>query len=313
MTALYLIGGFLLLLLGGEFLVRGSVGVALKLRVSKVVIGLTLVAFATSAPELLVSVVAALKGKSDIALGNVIGSNIANIGLILGVTALLFKMQAVRLEYQRDWYFLLAANFLLAVFLWLGGINQIQGLLLVLLLIFYNIQKIRSARKQRSLKIGEEIHGYQMATWKGVALIVIGALGLSFGAKVFVIGISGIALQFGMTERFVAVTMVAFGTSVPELVASLVAARKGESDIAIGNIIGSNIFNIGSVLGLTAIIKPIVVDDPLIVSRDLIWMLIFAVILLPLSLILKRNQFRKTEGFALVFIYGIFIYKVFMS
>ena len=155
MTALYLIGGFLLLLLGGEFLVRGSVGVALKLRVSKVVIGLTLVAFATSAPELLVSVVAALKGKSDIALGNVIGSNIANIGLILGVTALLFKMQAVRLEYQRDWYFLLAANFLLAVFLWLGGINQIQGLLLVLLLIFYNIQKIRSARKQRSLKIGE--------------------------------------------------------------------------------------------------------------------------------------------------------------
>ena len=144
--------------------------------------------------------VAALKGKSDIALGNVIGSNIANIGLILGVTALLFKMQAVRLEYQRL-VFLLAANFLLAVFLWLGGINQIQGLLLVLLL-FYNIQKIRSARKQRSLKIGEEIHGYQMATWKGVALIFIGALGLSFGAKVFVIGISGIALQFGMTERF---------------------------------------------------------------------------------------------------------------
>ena len=168
MTILYLIGGFLLLLLGGEFLVRGSVGVALKLRVSKVVIGLTLVAFATSAPELLVSVVAALKGKSDIALGNVIGSNIANIGLILGVTALLFKMKAVRLEYQRDWYFLLAANLLLAVFLWLGGINQIQGLLLVLLLIFYNIHKIRSARKQRSLKIGEEIIGYHMTLLKGV-------------------------------------------------------------------------------------------------------------------------------------------------
>ena len=126
-------------------------------------------------------------------------------------------------------------------------------------------------------------------------------------------GISGIALQFGMTERFVAVTMVAFGTSVPELVASLVAARKGESDIAIGNIIGSNIFNIGSVLGLTAMIKPIVVDDPLIVSRDLTWMLIFAMILLPLSLIMKRNQIRKAEGFALVFVYGIFIYRVFVS
>ena len=310
MTALYLIGGFLLLLLGGEFLVRGSVGVALKLRVSKVVIGLTLVAFATSAPELLVSVVAALKGKSDIALGNVIGSNIANIGLILGVTALLFKMQAVRLEYQRDWYFLLAANFLLAVFLWLGGINQIQGLLLVLLLIFYNIQKIRSARKQRSLKIGEEIHGYQMSTWKGVTLIVIGALGLSFGAKVFVIGISSIALQFGMTERFVAVTMVAFGTSVPELVASLVAARKGESDIAIGNIIGSNIFNILSVLGFTAVIKPIPLNDAALFTYDFPASVLFTLLIITIMGMFTKDRLDRVEGGVLLALYLLFIYTL---
>ena len=310
MTALYLIGGFLLLLLGGEFLVRGSVGVALKLRVSKVVIGLTLVAFATSAPELLVSVVAALKGKSDIALGNVIGSNIANIGLILGVTALLFKMQAVRLEYQRDWYFLLAANFLLAVFLWLGGINQIQGLLLVLLLIFYNIQKIRSARKQRSLKIGEEIHGYQMETWKGVALIVIGAMGLSFGAKVFVIGISDVALQFGMTERFVAVTMVAFGTSVPELVASLVAARKGESDIAIGNIIGSNIFNILSVLGFTALIKPIPLNDTALFTYDFPASVLFTLLIIPIMGMFTKDRLDRVEGGLLLALYLLFIYTL---
>ena len=310
MTILYLIGGFLLLLLGGEFLVRGSVGVALKLRVSKVVIGLTLVAFATSAPELLVSVVAALKGKSDIALGNVIGSNIANIGLILGVTALLFKMKAVRLEYQRDWYFLLAANLLLAVFLWLGGINQIQGLLLVLLLIFYNIHKIRSARKQRSLKIGEEIHAYQMATWKGVALIVIGALGLSFGAKVFVLGISGVALQFGMTERFVAVTMVAFGTSVPELVASLVAARKGESDIAIGNIIGSNIFNILSVLGFTALIKSIPLNDTALFTYDFPASVLFTLLIIPIMGMFTKDRLDRVEGALLLALYLLFIYTL---
>ena len=147
------------------------------------------------------------------------------------------------------------------MFLWLGGINQIQGLLLVLLLIFYNIQKIRSARKQRSLKIGEEIHGYQMATWKGVALIFIGALGLSFGAKVFVIGISSIALQFGMTERFVAVTMVAFGTSVPGWLRVWLPQEKVRVILPLSNIIGSNIFNILSVLGFTALIKPIPLND----------------------------------------------------
>ena len=147
MIALFLLGGFALLLVGGEFLVRGRVGIALKLRVSKVVIGLTLVAFATSAPELLVSVVAATRGKSDIALGNVIGSNIANIGLILGLTALVYKMKAVRMHYRNDWLFLLLANALLAVFLFYGGITTGQGLLLVALLVGYNIQKIRSARR----------------------------------------------------------------------------------------------------------------------------------------------------------------------
>ena len=307
MIALFLLGGFALLLLGGEFLVRGSVGIALKLRVSKVVIGLTLVAFATSAPELLVSVVAATRGKSDIALGNVIGSNIANIGLILGLTALVYKMKAVRMHYRNDWLFLLLANALLAVFLFYGGITTGQGLLLVALLVGYNIQKIRSARRNRNLAIGEEIEEIHLPVWNGVVLLIVGALGLSFGAKFFVSGISALAIHFGMTERFVAVTMVAFGTSVPELAASFMAARKGESDIAIGNIIGSNIFNILSVLGFTALVQPITLQDAALFTFDFHASVFFTLLIIPLMSLFTKDRLDRLEGALLLGFYLIFI------
>lgn len=307
MIALFLLGGFGLLLLGGEFLVRGSVGVALKLRVSKVVIGLTLVAFATSAPELLVSIVAAARGKSDIALGNVIGSNIANIGLILGLTALIFKMKAVRVHYRNDWLFLLLANALLAVFLFYGGITTGQGLLLVGLLVGYNIQKIRSARKNRNLNIGEEIDEVHLPIWKGVGLMLLGALGLKFGAQLFVGGISSLAVNFGLTERFVSVTMVAFGTSVPELAASLMAARKGESDIAIGNIIGSNIFNILSVLGFTALVQPITLQDAALFTFDFHASVFFTLLIIPLMSLFTKDRLDRAEGALLLSFYLIFI------
>ena len=307
MIALFLLGGFALLLVGGEFLVRGSVGIALKLRVSKVVIGLTLVAFATSAPELLVSVVAATRGKSDIALGNVIGSNIANIGLILGLTALVYKMKAVRMHYRNDWLFLLLANALLAVFLFYGGITTGQGLLLVALLVGYNIQKIRSARRNRNLPIGEEIEEIHLTVWKGVVLLIIGALGLSFGAKFFVSGISALAIHFGMTERFVAVTVVAFGTSVPELASSFMAARKGESDIAIGNIIGSNIFNILSVLGFTALVQPITLQDAALFTFDFHASVFFTLLIIPLMSLFTKDRLDRLEGALLLGFYLIFI------
>lgn len=307
MIALFLLGGFTLLLLGGEFLVRGSVGVALKLRISKVIIGLTLVAFATSAPELLVSVVAATRGKSDIALGNVIGSNIANIGLILGLTALLYKMKAVQLHYRNDWLFLLLANALLAVFLFYGGITTAQGLLLVGLLVGYNVHKIRSARRNRNLNIGEDIDEVHLPIWKGVGLILLGALGLKFGAQLFVGGISSLAVNFGLTERFVSVTMVAFGTSVPELAASLIAARKEESDIAIGNIIGSNIFNILSVLGFTALVQPITLEDQALFTFDFHASVFFTLLIIPLMGLFTKDRLDRVEGALLLVFYLIFI------
>lgn len=312
MIALFLLSGFGLLLLGGEFLVRGSVGIALKLRVSKVVIGLTLVAFATSAPELIVSVIAALRGKSDIALGNVIGSNIANIGLILGVTALVFKMDAVRLTYRKDWIFLLVANALLGMCLYLGGVNRIAGAVFVALLIGYNIQKIAGARRDRNLQVGEEFDVPAMPIWKGLILLALGAIGLKFGAQFFVGGISSLALTLGLSERFVSVTLVAFGTSVPELAASLMAARKGESDIAIGNIIGSNIFNILSVLGITALIAPITVRNQALVHFDFPASVLLTLIIIPLMGVFKADRLDRLEGALLLGLYVSFIVCLFV-
>ena len=307
MIIVTLLLGFGLLLAGGELLVRGSVGLALKLQVSRVVIGLTLVAFATSAPELLVSVVAAMDSRSDIALGNVIGSNIANIGLILGLTAIVFKMQAVQLTYRKDWLFLLLANLLLGIFLWLGGIAFWQGLVFVLLLIGYNVVKIRSARKNRDLHIGEDLEVESMPILKGLLLLLAGAAALRFGALQFVEGIASAAAALGMSERFISVTLVAFGTSVPELAASMMAARKGETDIAIGNIIGSNIFNILSVLGFTALIQPITSYDPALFTSDF-WVSVgLSLLIIPLMGWFTKDRLDRLEGALLLVIYLIFV------
>ena len=313
MTALFLLAGFGLLLLGGEFLVRGSVAIALKLRVSKVIIGLTLVAFATSAPELIVSVIAAMKGKSAIALGNVLGSNIANIGLILGLTALLFKMEALRLTYRKDWLFLLGANVLLGGFLFSGGINFLQGMMLVATLLVYNVLKIRSARKERTTAtISEDIDVSAVPLWQGLLLLIIGAVGLKIGAQLFVSGIVTLAAQWGSSERLVAVSLVAFGTSVPELAASLMAARKGEADLAIGNIIGSNIFNILSVLGFTACIQPIELSDQALLYVDFPISLLFTLLLIPLMGVLKSDRLDRMEGAVLLVSYIVFMLYLFV-
>ena len=313
MTALFLLAGFGLLLLGGEFLVRGSVAIALKLRVSKVIIGLTLVAFATSAPELIVSIIAVMKGKSAIALGNVLGSNIANVGLILGLTALLYKMEALRLTYRKDWLFLIGANVLLGGFLLSGGINVLQGMILVATLVVYNVLKIRSARIERaSTTLGEDIDVPAMPIWQGLLLLIIGAVGLKFGAQIFVSGIATLAAQWGWSERLVAVSLVAFGTSVPELAASVMAARKGEADIAIGNVIGSNIFNILSVLGFTALIQPIALSDQALLYVDFPISLLFTLLLIPLMGVLKSDRLDRVEGALLLVSYIVFMIYLFV-
>lgn len=304
--------GFVLLVVGGDFLVRASVALSLKFNISKMVIGLTVVSFATSLPELLVSLNAALNGSPSIAINNVVGSNVANIGLVLGITALIGAIYVNKTFYKFNWPVLML--FSLALYYFLSNDNQLaalEGAVLFVALILFVIIVLKTSKlteKDDSIDVLSLVSTFKITIW-----LLIGGISLYFGSDWLVKGAVVIAKEIGVSEAVISVSIIAVGTSIPELAASVMAVVRNEKSISLGNLIGSNIFNIGSVLGLTAMVKPIVVDDPLIVSRDLIWMLIFAAILLPFSLILKRNEIRKTEGFALVFVYGVFIYTVFVS
>ena len=304
--------GFVLLVVGGDFLVRAAVALSLKLNISKMVIGLTVVSFATSLPELLVSLNAALNGSPSIAINTVVGSNIANIGLVLGITALIGTIYVDKTFYRFHWPALMLFSILFYYFL--SNDNQltaIEGAILFTGLIVFVIlvlKKSSNADPDDSIDALTVVSNFKIVIW-----LLIGGVALYFGSDWLVKGAVVIAKELGVSEAVISISILAVGTSVPELAASVMAVVRNEKAISLGNLIGSNIFNIGSVLGLTAMIKPLVVEDSLIISRDLIWMLIFAAVLLPFALLLKRHELRKTEGFAMVFMYGIFIYLVFIS
>jgi cation:H+ antiporter len=313
MSILWVILGFILLVVGGEFLVRASVALSFKLKLSKLVIGMTVVSFATSAPELLVSLNAALSGSPAIAINNVIGSNIANIGLVLGLTALVGSIAVDRSFFKLNW----PAMMLFSITMWyfLKNDNQLstlEGVILFSALIIFIIILIRSSRKSKIIEAVDDklamVSNFKIGVW-----LMIGASALYFGSDWLVEGAKAIATQVGVTEAVISVSMIAIGTSVPELAASVIAAAKKEKAISLGNLIGSNIFNIGSVLGLTAIIKPIPVTASEILSRDILWMLAFAAILIPLVLIPKRFEISRMKGLLLVVGYGFFIFLVFTT
>jgi len=312
MDVVLMLLGFALLVVGGDFLVRASVALSLKLNISKMVIGLTVVSFATSLPELLVSLNAALNGSPSIAINNVVGSNIANIGLVLGITALIGTIYVDKTFYKFNWPVLMLFSMLFYYFLSNDNkLSTLEGAILFIGLIVFVISVLRKSSDTEPDDSIDEltvVSNFKIGVW-----LLIGGAALYFGSDWLVKGAIVIAKEIGVSEAVISVSIIAVGTSVPELAASVMAVVRNEKAISLGNLIGSNIFNIGSVLGLTAMIKPIIVEDPLIVSRDLIWMLVFAAVLLPLAFILKRHELKKTEGFVLVFIYGIFIYMVFMS
>ena len=312
MDVVLMLLGFVLLVVGGDFLVRAAVALSLKLNISKMVIGLTVVSFATSLPELLVSLNAALNGSPSIAINNVVGSNIANIGLVLGITALIGTIYVDKTFYKFNWPVLMLFSMLFYYFLSNDNkLSTLEGAILFIGLIVFVISVLRKSSDTEPDDSIDEltvVSNFKIGVW-----LLIGGAALYFGSDWLVKGAIVIAKEIGVSEAVISVSIIAVGTSVPELAASVMAVVRNEKAISLGNLIGSNIFNIGSVLGLTAMIKPIIVEDPLIVSRDLIWMLVFAAVLLPLAFILKRHELKKAEGFVLVFIYGIFIYMVFMS
>jgi len=312
MSIAFLILGFVSLVIGGDFLVKSSVALSFKLSISKIVIGMTVVSFATSAPELLVSLNAALSGSPAIAINNVVGSNIANIGLVLGITAMIGSIAVDQSFYRVNWPVMMLFSGTLYYFLW--NDNQLiasEGIVLFIALIIFIIYLIRSQKKAtESLEAVDDalsvVSNFKIGIW-----FLIGAVSLYFGSEWLVRGATEIATKIGVSEAVIGVTMIAIGTSVPELAASVIAAVKKEKAISLGNLIGSNIFNIGSVLGVTSIIKTIPVTEPLILSRDIFWMLLFAVSILVLALLPKRNEINKIKGLALVMLYGIFIYIAF--
>lgn len=288
-------------------MLKSSVGLSLRLNISKIIVGLTVVSFATSAPEMIVSVQAALDGFPDIALGNVIGSNIGNIGLVLGVVLLINTIQVDNSFYVTDWPTKMLASTLLFIFLIIdGGLTRIDGLIFIFVLAIFLIILIKkNKRVQVELEVSEEEN---MPYLKIIGFLALGGVALWGGSELLVKGAVNLAENVGVSKRVIAVTVVSIGTSIPELASSIIAAIKKENDISIGNIIGSNIFNILSVLGVTAIIKPIEKVDVRIVEQDIYWMLGFAFILLPLVIFPKRGSLSFKEGILLLMAYGTFLY-----
>lgn len=305
MSALFLVAGLVVLVFGGDYLVRGASGIALRLKIEPMLVGLTVVALGTSAPELVVSVQAALDGKPDISIGNVIGSNIANIGLILGVTVLIFPMVIRRRTLTFDWLILMAASILFYVFALDGLISRIEGFLLFSCLIAFIGYSFYHGSRAKN-KVQPEIEDNNPTKWIYLILyVLLGSVGLVIGAKWFLDGAETIARNFGVSDRVIAISLVAFGTSVPELSASIIAAVKKQQEISLGNIIGSNIFNILAVLGITSIIHPVHVLQE-VIDNDLIWMLGITLILLPLGLMgLKYN---RIDGVIFLGVYSVFMY-----
>ena len=313
---------FIMLFIGGDLLVRSSVSIALKMRISTLVVGMTVVSFATSAPELFVSVKSALLGITDITFGNIIGSNISNITLVLGLTAIVFRINISPKAKQLYFPTMLATSLLLGIVLYFfNEINLYIGLCFVVLLVLFTFSLIKTSRKENSQNIQEEINSAaEIPTYKALLFMIAGILLLSFGANFLIDGTTLIAHELGFTERVISVSLIAIGTSIPELATSLVAAFKKEENLAVGNLIGSNIFNILAVLGITSIIKPIslspinnevvsFLNHPLF--SDFCWMISITILLGIFIYLMTKNTINHFEGFFLFSVYIVFIYLLF--
>ncbi|WP_430814473.1 calcium/sodium antiporter [Carboxylicivirga sp. RSCT41] len=306
---LFLLAGFVLLFFSGDWLVKSSVQLARHFKVSTLVIGITVVAFGTSAPELLVSLRAVFDGAADISVGNVVGSNIANIALVLGLVSIVYPVKVKKKAVWLDWLVMMVATVGL---IWASEnliLSTVEGIIFLVLLGIYIVWAVYSSRKQS--KNEEKIEAPSMALWKTLLLFLLAAAGLYFGADWLVIGAKDIAINLGVSERVIGISVVALGTSVPELATSLVAAIKKESDISIGNIIGSNIFNIWAVLGVTSVIKPVSVNASM-VNTDYWWMFAIAILLFLTILPLSKGVVTRWKGAILLSVYVLYIYLLFV-
>lgn len=319
MTIALFILGVLLLLGGGELLVRGASRFAASLGISPLIVGLTVVAFSTSAPELAVTIQSAYAGKADIALGNVVGSNISNILLILGLSAAIVPLTVSHKLLRFDVPLMIGVASLLYLLGMDGQINRLEGLLLFGGIVAYVVFAIRQSRypdptvqKQYAQEYGEEPARAKRQWWRNLLLIGIGVLMLVVGAGWLVEGAVMLAKALGLSELIIGLTIVAIGTSLPEIATSIIASRRGESDIAVGNVVGSNIFNILSVMGITAILAP----DGVPVARaalyfDIPILIVASIACLPIFFI--GHQMSRWEGLLFLGYYIVYVSRLVLN
>ena len=296
--------GLVVLLLGGEFLVRGSISFAKAFKIPPLVIGLTIVSFGTSAPELLVSIQAALSGNPDLAIGNVVGSNIANLALVLGLTVLILPMVVDKTSLLVNWLVMIFATLMFCIFSYTNqavvfweGVVLFSLLIIYLLYFFFNLKSNNSNHDSQDQKKDN--------TWVALIYFIAGSAGLYYGSKMLVSSAVIIAIDvLGLSEAVVGATIVAFGTSLPELVASIVAAFRKQPGISIGNLIGSNIFNLLAVIGITSIITPISIFETFI-NFDFYWLIIISIIIGPILLFF--NKIGRVIGSFLLLFYLAYI------
>ena len=307
---LFIIAGLALLILGGSWLLKAAVSLSLWLKIPRIVIGMTIVSLATSAPELIVSARAALEGFPDLALGNVIGSNIANLGLVLSLTLLVGSIDVRPSFYSTDWPVMMRASLLLAGFLFFDGVlSGVEGIIMVSALFFFLLYLLRFQKKAvETESLEDEV---PLPIYKLSLFLLLGGVALWGGSELLIQGAVTLARLLGIGERVIGVTVVSVGTSIPEFAASVVAMVKKEKAISVGNVLGSNIFNILAVLGITAIITPIRVVDQHLLTNDIFWMLGISFLILPLVFFPKGLRLGWHDGLVLLAVYVTFLYLTF--
>ena len=305
---LLIVLGLVFLVGGGNLLLKSAVALSLRLNISKIIIGMTIVSFATSAPELIVSIQAALDGFPDLALGNVVGSNIANLGLVLAIIIILGNIDVRPSFYVTDWPVMMVASLMFFGFIYSDGeLTRWEGVVMVIVLFLFLVYLLRFQQPA----IVEDLPDTDkpLPLYQAVLYLGLGGLGLWGGSELLVDGAVKLASIFGVSDRVIGITVISIGTSIPELAASVIAVIKKQKAISVGNLIGSNIFNLLAVLGITSIITPITVQDQSLLTNDVFWMLAISFAILPLVFLPKGLRLGWRDGLVLLILYVIFLAK----
>lgn len=301
------VGGLVALVIGAEVMIRGAVDIAFRARISPLVVGLTVVSMGTSAPELLVSLIAAMKGSSAIAVGNVVGSNIVNISFILGICVVIFPIEVDRDARRIHWPVMMAVSIAFWYLLSDDRFSRGEGLFYFLLLVAYVGWMVVSSRRASARSEDAASAPARYPLWRSLLMLAVGILGLAKGADWFVEGAVGISREMGVSEQLIGVTVVAVGTSLPELVTSLLAAMRKQADISLGNLIGSNIFNLLGIIGIASMLQPIELDRSGF-ALDIMAMLVTSLVLYPLMRL--GDKIGRWQGAILVLAYVAFVVLV---